>query len=519
MKLFDHSNDQLLFELLPNPKRTQHPNFESEIFGRSHELIKTFLKESGNLQDSSCVSLADQVKEFIYHKDDRRLYVDTALAYLKNKNLQHRKRYDVILIGAGIHAATYLYTLRKRNSAASVLIVEKTSTVSSTFAELGDSLVLNSPTYRQVDLNSNVIPGHFVQASDFDELQEKTFPTAKHIFELAVMVLLHSDADIVFDFEVNGIRKTDDGYSLNSEQGEFLAESVVIANGMGDPNKTSYINSQPAKNVIFGDDFIAKCYQDRNFIETTSGKTIAVIGDGDTANCVLEYILPTVYPNKLYGFHRENPALPKLVYWIGQRTTELREFFFNNKRRYGHSGGIIEVFWKGESPLELPTGLWKKSVALLRMVPDRLVSLAQQPDLIELNTTTESLEVDLVIDCTGRLNQLSSKLLQDGYKFVEGDILFYGGLWCPEQDRFTASPKMLKARRIACQLAGENVFFLGCACPLGELIDDEEAKNGAAKHQEGRLSLTNSKWSLEHTLPRSVAFAEKHVDWLTCHES
>ena len=92
-------------------------------------------------------------------------------------------------------------------------------------------------------------------------------------------------------------------------------------------------------------------------------------------------------------------------------------------------------------------------------------------------------------------------------------------MWCEKQDRFTASPRTLKARRIASQSAGENIFLLGSACPLGEMIDDEEAKNGAANYQEGRLSLTNSNWSLEHTLPRSEAFAEKHVGWILCHQS
>ena len=46
------------------------------------------------------------------------------------------------------------------------------------------------------------------------------------------------------------------------------------------------------------------------------------------------------------------------------------------------------------------------------------------------------------------------------------------------------------------------------------MIDDDEAKNGSLKYQEERTSLTNSKWSLEHTLPRTAAFAENYLEFL-----
>ena len=46
------------------------------------------------------------------------------------------------------------------------------------------------------------------------------------------------------------------------------------------------------------------------------------------------------------------------------------------------------------------------------------------------------------------------------------------------------------------------------------MIDDEEAMNGSLQYQEERKSLTNSKWSLEHTLPRTIAFAENYKKFL-----
>ena len=67
------------------------------------------------------------------------------------------------------------------------------------------------------------------------------------------------------------------------------------------------------------------------------------------------------------------------------------------------------------------------------------------------------LEVDLVVDCTGRHNPLSSDLLRDGYETVEGDIVFYGGYWS-EVESFSASQRVLKSKRLACKLKGENIF-------------------------------------------------------------
>tara|TARA_B100000886_G_C20378412_1_gene472839 strand:- start:339 stop:536 length:198 start_codon:yes stop_codon:yes gene_type:complete len=63
-------------------------------------------------------------------------------------------------------------------------------------------------------------------------------------------------------------------------------------------------------------------------------------------------------------------------------------------------------------------------------------------------------------------------------------------------------------------LKNKNIYLIGSSTPLNELIDDEEAKNGSLKYQEERKSLTNSKWSLEHTLPRTVSFAKNHEIYL-----
>ena len=98
--------------------------------------------------------------------------------------------------------------------------------------------------------------------------------------------------------------------------------------------------------------------------------------------------------------------------------------------------------------------------------------------------------------------------------FIEADITLQGGHWDEDLERFIPAPRTLLSKRIAVQIKNKNIFFLGSAYPLEEIIEDSEAKNGSLKFQEERRSLTNSKWSLEHTLPRTVAFAKNYANIL-----
>jgi len=489
-------------------KRIRRYDFGEEIFGKTPKSIISFLEQEKSLRDSSQISLAKQVRDYIYEEQNRKKYVDFANNYLKNKKLKLSQNYDVILVGAGIHAALFLYTLKKINPKIKVLIIEQSSEVCSTFFKLGDSLVLNSPTFSKVGLNSNIVQGHFIQTSDFDELSEKPFPTAKHLYQLATMILFHADADILFNHRVESVLKETNKYIISHANQNLYAQNIIISNGMGFPKIASFIKDKISKKIILGDDFISRCSNDKSFFDDMKNKKIAVIGAGDTANCVMEYLLPLVYPNYYYGFYREKPFLPKYIYWIGQSAENIQDYFFANKSRYCHSGGIIEFFWNEETPFELSTEVWKRTKELIKCIPDKLLSLTHKSNSLVLKTENAQVEADLLIDCTGRFNSLASTLLEKDYDFIKGDITLYGGQWDEDQERFIVSPRELGSKKIACKLKDENIYLLGCACPLDELIDNQEARNGSLKYQEDRTSLTNSKWSLEHTLPRTVALAE-----------
>lgn len=510
--MFIHPEGEIHPKAPSHKKRMKRYDFGELIFGNSPKRIETFFKAKNILRPE--ISLAKQVRDYIHHHENRKKYIEMAHDYLKTKAQNLRKVYDIVLVGAGVHSALYIYNLKKKNPNLKILVVEKDSTICSTFSKLGDSLVLNSPTFSKVGLNSNIMQGHFIQTSDFDEMFEKPFPTAKHLYELATMIHFHADSEILFDFETNDIDSYKERYVLEFQNKRVRTKNVIIANGMGQSKFDFARNEITASELITGDDFIAKSFYDENYFNSIEGKRIAVVGDGDTANSVMEYLLPLVYPNFYYGFYRKSAFLPKFVYWVGQKASDIQQYYFQNKTRYCHSGGVIEFFWNEETPFELSTEVWRKTKDLIKCIPGKLKSINKIEKQLKLITDSEELKVDLVIDCSGRINPLVDKFKKENLDFLIGKIEFYGGHWCDLQDSFIAAPINYTKRRIACRVENKNIFFLGCAAPLEQLIDDDEALNGASKYSEKRKTLTNSKWSLEHTLPRTVAFAENYEKYL-----
>lgn len=484
------------------------------LFGGSAEVVKGLLEDEGDPETLGVASLGEQIRAHVSRQDRRRRYVEAATRHLTRRSEPADVIYDIVLVGAGVHAAAFIYTLRQSRPDLRILVVERSEAVCSTFSKLGDALVLNSPTFSKVGLNANIMQGHFVQLSDFDDLAERPFPTARHLHELATMVLFHADADIRFGFEVLDIASSGDAHAVTSRDRSVRAKRVVICNGMGAPRSDAFSVDRRCERVLFGDDFLARYQEDRSFAASIGNKRVAVVGAGDTANCVMERLLPLVYPHKEYGFSQTPAPMPRSVAWVGQGAQHIRDYFFAIKTRYAHAGGLIELFWDGDSPFELSPRTWIRAKERVRFVPERLLSLTHRGDVLALTTSAETFDADLVVDCTGRFNALTTLLQQRDHHFVRGDIAFHGGRWDESLGRFTTEPRTSTDQRIACQLTGERVFFLGCATPLRALIDDDEAKDGSLMYQEERTSLTNSKWSLEHTLPRSIALAHQLADTL-----
>lgn len=503
--LFNHPEGQVHPRAPSNNKSRYSYRGEMRLLGDSEKVIKNFL----NLNPANN-NIQKEILNYIKNKNRRSNYVQMGLNYLRNKSKKTNQHYDFIIIGAGIHAALYNFILKKENPQASVLIIEKTLTISSTFYHLGDSLVLNSPTFSKVGLNSNVIPESFIQLSDFDELKEKPFPTAKHIFEITCMLFLHGDADILFNIRKLSIRNTHPSLSIQINNKNIQASNIIIANGMGTQDHSSFKVDKLTERVISGDQFIKNSFSNNHFNKQMRKQNISVVGDGDTANCVMEYLLPLVYPNYYYGFYKTTPQLPKKILWFGQKSKNIQDFFFSNKSRYCHSGGIIEFFWNEESPFELSTEIWNKTKKIITCIPERLKEVKHQSSNLKLVTDKGSYVTNLLINCSGRYNHLMAPFKQSKLTTITGHITFFGGHWDYKMEKFTNFPRTLHNVKIAQKVSHSNIYFIGNASSLKDLIDNSEARDGSLKYQDQRFTLTNSKWLLEHTLPRTTALAKIH---------
>ena len=114
------------------------------------------------------------MRRYVFRHDRRRTYVQAATR-ASSARASARPAYDLVLIGAGVHAAAFLTALRQAGTALKVLVVERSGDVCATFARLGDAMVLN-PYVLEGGPNANIVPGHFLQLSDFDELAERRSP-------------------------------------------------------------------------------------------------------------------------------------------------------------------------------------------------------------------------------------------------------------------------------------------------------------------------------------------------------
>ena len=90
-------------------------------------------------------------------------------------------------------------------------------------------------------------------------------------------------------------------YELESDERKIRAKCVVVCNGMGDPKTNAFASDRRSEKIMLGDDFLSQCSAGSPLAKSIGQMNLAVIGAGDTANCVMERILPLVYPSSEYG--------------------------------------------------------------------------------------------------------------------------------------------------------------------------------------------------------------------------
>ena len=163
--MFNHPEGQAHPRPPKNSKKYKETLYSEKIFGDAKAEIEIFLNKRNNNSKNNCLPLAKKVRDFIYNKNKRIEYVKYGSELPKRKNINSKNTYDIVLIGAGIHASVFVYTIKQINPNLKILVIEKDKNICSTFYKLGESLVLNSPTFTKVGLNSNIFsrPFHTIE--------------------------------------------------------------------------------------------------------------------------------------------------------------------------------------------------------------------------------------------------------------------------------------------------------------------------------------------------------------------
>ena len=133
-------------------------------------------------------------------------------------NTQHQERYDIIIIGGG-PAGIFLSIELKTHSTLNVLMLEKESSLASSWLNMPDYLTLVSPWY----CNKPSLYRKFF--SPFYRMPAKEY--AKELLNIAITF----DLPYKTKCEVLNLKQVDDGFNIETNQGNMRSKVIVNATG------------------------------------------------------------------------------------------------------------------------------------------------------------------------------------------------------------------------------------------------------------------------------------------------
>lgn len=348
-------------------------------------------------------------------------------------------KYDVVIVGAGVHGVIALNALTRQNPNLKILVVEQTDTAGATFRYPNDAYRINSsnrPSSENVlplpgRGNINELPQLPIQVSDLTAVK---YPTAGDL-GAALVSGLHSavsnskNIDILFrssveKFSANAfqVKNNDvpvrvDGVLSNNKNFSFLTSAVILATGLGAPKIPESVKKKLKLEMVTSKNPFEELPQVMTFENIMrlvgqspaprallAGKKIAVVGVGDSANVFIEFLLGYA-SERGYGYSNGQTKPPAKIFWIGQERKTCDEFIADARSRYAQIGtGFRSSDPNGE--------------AIIEPYSQRLeqINLNNKKELVlTLEGEKEKIRPDLVILATGFEGQLY-KLFSELYK-------------------------------------------------------------------------------------------------------
>lgn len=284
-------------------------------------------------------------------------------------------KYDVVIVGGGVHGIISAATLKANNPGLKILIVEKQDTIASRFRSGGSVFVLNS-SQRPSGKNKLPLPGEGnlnelpylpIQVTD---LSAQKYPLAKDLGD-ALLIGAYSlsklpGVDIVLNTTSVTLESKNDQakvqlLQVGKEIKTLSAQTLIRAPGLGLVKLPDEVKSFVTENPEFMTSKagelprVATYDQALEILESSNNpksffekKRIMIAGKGNSADTIVEFIIGN---NGQTGMSSAQVDLPAKILWAGQDKKTCDEFLKSARLRYSSVGAIFRSSKAGGIPI------------------------------------------------------------------------------------------------------------------------------------------------------------------------
>ncbi len=318
--------------------------------------------------------------------------------------------YDVVIIGTGAHGQASASRIRELFPDLKILMIDENERIGGQFRSYGDNpaFYMNSRVRRANRNLPNLprTPGNINPLGDSAPLELSDFVTGTYADNteigdaLAVNAFLSADDVMVsarFVDTVEDITGNQTVQIRDTKTGELIrvrATKVMRARGI---SQTSAIARGAAMRADWYEDTagVFSHFGNKDNIPSHSplekydGKTVYVIGGGDSALCALEALLGKL-PPQTYGMYGPGRFTPKKIVWVGAEGATAGEVQTCLRSRYVN--GIVQAMPKSKSD----------AGAIIKPIVGKVESLddLNGRPIVRLANGEVMDGADIVIDCT-----------------------------------------------------------------------------------------------------------------------
>lgn len=361
----------------------------------------------------------------------RRAFMDALDATAEQESVRLKERAfeagglsaDVVIVGAGVHAAVAAATLRQQNPGISVLIVDQGDRVGGQFRSYGNrpTFYLNSRGHRVDERGQSALPGGEDNLNPFGDdavmqlpyITRETYPDNTEMGDVAAVNTFFS-APTLLQSKVLGV--SDNGLMRDGVYRESVrvrdtqtgrdftvrAQAVMLLTGAGERNVEQL---QPtglwtAEQLLrhFGDD------KNPHPMDQFKGKRVAIIGGGDSGKIVAELLL-RFGPREAYGRSTAQLGGPEEAVWYGTDFVTQEEYCDAVRSRYSPLAAMIA-----------PGGRLGSAAYPLRPRRSRVLNIQQLQNggVLIADDRGQTGQFDIAVDC--RTLQQPNNLFEGLYR-------------------------------------------------------------------------------------------------------